>query len=117
MAISDDGTSASLGSPYNLSCNVNVPALSMRGQTLKMEWIFFLDRLNYSLSSTVIADPGNATHHLQISLPSLSTARAGTYACVGSVGPYEVKGTRVISLQGRWLNIVTFATGNDNFIY
>ena len=101
--ISGYGKPPQLGSPYSLSCNINVPALSMSGQTLQLEWMLFTDTSNYSLNKTVIADPGNATHQYQLSLKSLSTADAGTYVCLGSVGPYSVNGSVVIASQGRGL--------------
>ena len=100
VAISGYGKPPQLGSPYSLSCNINVPALSMRRQALQLEWMLFTDTSTYSLNKTVIADPGNATHQLQLSLQPLSTDDAGTYVCLATVGSWVARNTTEIVLKG-----------------
>lgn len=93
-----------LGYPYNLTCQVNVPAISTTHLLLQLALSYSLDASSHSIKNATIADPGNATHTLQMTLPSLSTADAGTYVCLASVGPYKVRGAKVVIVQGTVLS-------------
>ena len=96
-----DNESPQIGSPYSLQCDVYVPALSMREQTLRIEWIFIIDTsFNLSLNSTVITSTGNATYLLPVSITSLSTADAGRYVCLATIGSIKVNITKDIILRG-----------------
>ena len=107
MYISD--TEPALGYPYTLTCQVNVPGISTPLLLLQLQLSFFTDASNISLQDDTIADPGNSTHQLQLVLPSLSTADAGMYVCLASVGPYKVMGTKVIILRGTvWSTLLIY---------
>ena len=100
MTLSILGDSLELGSPYVLTCQVYVPVVSTTLLLLQLELNFSTDTSNRSLKNMTIADAGNATHQLQIVLPSLSSADAGIYACHASFGPFKVMGTKVLDVQG-----------------
>ena len=88
------------GYPYYLTCRVNVPAISTTHLLLQLALSYSTDASSHSVKNATIADPGNATHQLQVTLPSLTTADAGTYVCLANVGPYTVRGTKVVTVQG-----------------